>query len=98
MQELTPTQQYSPESMIQEVQETFQAYTQAFSRQDIEAVLSYYAYPIILIDRDKPPVGLDRWLGPIKGRIGLGRLFKALRGQNFSHSELEGNLEVQILA
>lgn len=82
---------------IQEIRETFQAYTDAFSRQDSSAFLGYYYYPTLIIDREKSPVVLDGFIGYIKGKIGLSRVFRDLNKRNFSHSQLDGEPQVQIL-
>lgn len=67
------------------VLETFRDYTEAFRKLDPKALLPFYHYPALVIDKDEKPKIL---IHPIIGLIGLSGLMRDLRKKGYGYSKL----------
>lgn len=67
------------------VLKTFRDYTEAFRKLDPNALLPFYHYPALIIDKDKEPKVLTN---RIIGWIGFYGAMRDLRKQGFGYSEL----------
>ena len=65
--------------------ETFRDYTEAFRKLDPKALLPFYHYPALVIDKDKGPKIL---IHPIIGFIGFSNVLRDLRKQGYGYSKL----------
>lgn len=69
---------------------TFQQYSDTFAQKNARALLPFYSFPALMVDRDEKPKVLSN---PIIAVIGLSLAIRKLIKQGYDHSELH-KLEV----
>lgn len=67
------------------VLDTFRDYTEAFRKLDPKALLPFYHYPALVINKDEKPKIL---IHPIIGLFGFSGVMKDLRKKGFGYSKL----------
>lgn len=83
----------------EDIKARFQAYIKAFNTKQGSNLLPFFHDPVLLIDRQKDPVILDKSIiGSIKSYIGFKKVFKDLEEKGFDHSELDNKPEVKLLS
>jgi ketosteroid isomerase-like protein len=81
------------------IKAAFQDYIKAFNTKDASNLIPFFYDPILLVDREKDPVILDKSIiGRIKSFFGFKKVFKDLEKSGFDHSELDNGLQVKLLS
>jgi ketosteroid isomerase-like protein len=87
------------EVISEEIKATFQEYIKAFNTKKGSNLLPFFHNPILLVDREKNPVILDKSIiGRFKSSFGFKRVFKDLEKRGFDHSELDNEPQVKLLS
>ncbi len=81
------------------IKATFQEYIKAFNTKKGSNLFPFFHDPILLVDREKDPVILDKSIiGKIKSALGFKKVFKDLEKRGFDHSELDDDPQVKLLS
>jgi ketosteroid isomerase-like protein len=82
----------------EEIKAKFQEYIKAFNTKNGSNLLPCFHDPILLVDREKDPVILDKSIiGRLKSHYGFKKVFRDLEERGFDHSELDDEPQVKLL-
>lgn len=71
---------------IATVLETFNEYIEAFNRKDARALIPFYDFPCLMINKGDRPKSIPH---PLLGFLGFSKAIKELRQQGFEYSKVE---------
>jgi ketosteroid isomerase-like protein len=83
----------------EDIKAKFQDYIKAFNTKDGSNLTPFFHDPILLVDREKDPVILDKSIiGRLKSHFGFKKVFKDLEERGFDRSELDDEPQVKLLS